>query len=84
MGKVSATNYQGYLLVTATRLESWPLPVFLKGPAHLLRVDPEKSKRIYKAIRRSQLYESDLKMYKNCDSLEKLPFEVGRMCTYPS
>jgi len=80
--KAPAPTHMGYPLARAKRFESEPLPLFLEGPVHLLRVHPEQSKRIYGSVKRSQLYDRELKMYKNCESLEEAPFEIGRIRAY--
>jgi len=75
-------SHTGYPLVSAEKFESRPLPLFLEGPIHLLKVHPEQRKQIYSSVKRSQLYDRKLKMYKNCESLEEAPFEIGRIRAY--
>jgi hypothetical protein len=75
-------SHTGYPLVSAEKFESRPLPLFLEGPVHLLKVHPEQRKQIYSSVKRSQLYDRKLKMYKNCESLEEAPFEIGRIRAY--
>ncbi|MCD6413685.1 MAG: hypothetical protein J7L54_06030 [Elusimicrobia bacterium] len=56
-----------------------PLPLFLEGAVHMMKVHPEKAARIYEAVRNSGLFDEKLKMYKVCESLENAPFEIGRV-----
>ncbi|MCD6423547.1 MAG: cellobiose phosphorylase [Elusimicrobia bacterium] len=61
-----------------------PLPLFLEGPVHYIRVHPEEAGQIWKAVRNSNLFDKKLKMYKVCESLEKAPFEIGRVKAWGS
>jgi hypothetical protein len=56
------------------------LPLFLEGMVHAFRIDsnPGCAIKYYKAIRSSGLFDKKLRMYKVCDSLEKMPEEIGR------
>lgn len=82
--KKSALSHMGYPLVKAKTFEQEPLPLFLEGPVHLLKVHPEQAKTIYQGVRRSPLYDQELRMYKVCESLEDAPFEIGRIRAYAS
>ncbi|MFC2013450.1 hypothetical protein ACFLU8_00960 [Chloroflexota bacterium] len=75
-------SHTGYPLVSAEKFEYRPLPLFLEGPVHLLKVHPEQRKQIYSSVKRSKLYDRTFKMYKNCESLEEAPFEIGRIRAY--
>lgn len=59
---------------------SLPLPHFLEGPVHALKLerDPERRRRLYRAVRRSGLYDRTLGMYKVNSSIESESFEIGR------
>jgi len=53
-----------------------PLPLFLEGPMHALRV--ERDKKLVSALRRSKLFDKKLKMYRLNESLENESLEIGR------
>lgn len=57
------------------------LPIFLEGPVHALKIeeDRQKAKLLYNNIKRSELYDKVLKMYRLNASLEKESLEIGRM-----
>jgi len=80
--KIPALNSSGRPLVRAKKFRPRPVALFLEGPAHLLKVHRELNKQIYGSIKGSQLYDRKLKMYKVCESLEKEPFEIGRVRAY--
>ncbi|MBU2574640.1 MAG: hypothetical protein KKH28_11245 [Elusimicrobia bacterium] len=69
----------GNPLVTPKRFRFTPLPLFLEGPVHMLKVHPEKREAVYRAVRKSPMFDRKLRMYKVCESLEKAPFEIGRV-----
>jgi hypothetical protein len=66
--------------VRALRFKQIPLSPFLEGPVHALRVakDPKRAKRIYQAVKASDLYDRKLKMYKLNVPLVKESYEIGR------
>ncbi len=72
-------NPDGLPLVEPLSFRQEPLPLFLEGPVHYLRVHPEGGETIYRAVRDSGLFDGKLKMYKVCESLEEAPFEIGRV-----
>lgn len=57
-----------------------PLPLFLEGQMHALRLskDFKQAAELYKAARKSPLFDKKLKMYKVTASLESMPEEIGR------
>jgi len=57
-----------------------PLPLFLEGPVHALKVekDPARRKKILKGVRASGLYDRKLGMYKVNAPMQAAPLEVGR------
>ncbi len=61
-----------------------PLSYFLEGPTKALRVIPSlaEAKKLYKAVKASELYDKKLKMYKLNVPLEKESFEIGRNKTF--
>lgn len=61
-----------------------PLPLFLEGQVHLLRIikDKAKARTIHNAIKRSPLYDQQLQMYKLNECLDSWPQEIGRARTF--
>jgi len=53
-----------------------PLPLFLEGFVHALKVEDDKS--IYQRVKKSSLFDKKLKMYKVNASLADEPIEIGR------
>ncbi|MBN3033489.1 MAG: cellobiose phosphorylase [Candidatus Saganbacteria bacterium] len=53
-----------------------PLPLFLEGFVHALKVERDKS--IYARVKASPLYDAKLKMYKVNAPLKETPLEIGR------
>jgi hypothetical protein len=53
-----------------------PLPLFLEGFVHALKVEQDKS--IYSRVKKSALYDKKLKMYKVNAPLDSAPLEIGR------
>ena len=62
--------------VRVKRFQQKPLPLFLEGFVHALKV--EKDKKIYQMVKMSPLYDKKLKMYKVNAPLADTPIEVGR------
>lgn len=62
------------------RFEVVPVPDFLEGPVRYLKlqVGAEEKKRLYEQIKKSDLYDRNLSMYKVNASLENASFELGR------
>ena len=78
--------YHTYFINEVVSLENkktrqHPLPLFLEGQVHALRLMPgkEKARAIYNAVRERGLYDKALKMYKVNASLENEPMEIGRV-----
>jgi len=80
--KIPMLSSSGNPLVNPKKFRQRPVALFLEGPVHLLRVHRERNKQIYDSVKRSQLYDRKLEMYKNCESLEKESFEIGRIRAY--
>jgi hypothetical protein len=53
-----------------------PLPLFLEGMVHALRV--QKDKKLIAAVKRSKLFDQKLKMYRLNESLKNESLEIGR------
>ncbi|EKD28453.1 MAG: hypothetical protein ACD_79C00295G0001 [uncultured bacterium] len=57
-----------------------PTALFLEGPMHFIRTSKDLAREQYTAVKNSPLYDTKLKMYKVCESMSKMPKELGR-CT---
>jgi hypothetical protein len=62
--------------ITVKKFKQTPLPLFLEGFVHALKV--EKDKKIPSLVKNSPLYDTKLKMYKVNVALDKAPVEIGR------
>jgi hypothetical protein len=62
--------------VRVKKFKQKPLPLFLEGFVHALKV--EKDKKIYQMVKKSALYDKKLKMYKVNAPLAGTPIEIGR------
>lgn len=59
------------------------LPLFLEGPVHAMRVaTQDEAKSLYKAVRKSEIFDAKLKMYKISEPLENVPLEIGRSAIF--
>ena len=67
-------------LVRPIAFKSIRLPLFLEGPVRALKVeeDAKKAGTLYKALRKTKLYDFKLKMYKINEPLDGVSKEVGR------
>ena len=66
--------------VRVLRFEQRPISPFLEGPMHAMRVAqrPAEAKKLYQAVKNSDLYDRKLKMYKLNVPLAKESYEIGR------
>lgn len=62
--------------VVPLKFKRKPLPLFLEGSVHVLRV--EKDKQEYYFLKESELFDKELKMYRLNASLKDQPLEIGR------
>lgn len=62
--------------VRVNKFKQTPLPLFLEGFVHALKVD--KNKKIPKLVKQSLLYDRKLKMFKVNSPLNGVPLEIGR------
>ena len=62
------------------------LPLFLEGYVHALRIenDPTKARKLYNQVRKSDLFDKKLKMYKVSTNLSSESEEIGRARIFPS
>lgn len=75
----------GYPYVRATGFIQRPIPCFLEGQVHMLRIEKyiEKARELFKAIKKSGLYDEKLKMYKVNDNIMNETKEIGRQNAFP-
>jgi hypothetical protein len=66
--------------VKPTKFNQIKLPFFLEPQVHALRLTDNinRAKILYEAIKKSNLYDKKLKMYKSTTSLKSMPEEIGR------
>lgn len=78
-------NKDGYPLMKVLKFNQRPIPLFLEGPIHVLRVEKEyqRAKDLYEAIRKSGLYDETLGMYKVNDNIMNETKEIGRQNVFP-
>lgn len=67
--------------VVVKKFRQIPLPPFLEGQVHALRVelDGVRAKKLYDSILQTELYDNELGMYKTNASLKDFPIELGRL-----
>ena len=77
-------NARGLHCFIAKKFKQTPLPLFLEGPVHYLRSNPDKehARTFASNIKKSGLFDKKLKMYKVNESLEDQPMEIGRARTF--
>jgi hypothetical protein len=75
---------RGIPLGPIARFEQKPLPLYLEGQVHLLRLvtKSEQVRKIYHSVRQSPLFDETLRMYKLNESLKDWPHEIGRARTF--
>lgn len=71
----------GYTNVKIFEFECQPLPLFLEGPARIMKIvnQKETALELYNSIRSSDIFDKGLKMYKTSVSLEDSSPEIGRL-----
>ena len=63
-----------------TRFQQKPLPLFLEGFVHALRIaEPEEVRRLYDAARNSELFDKKLGMYRVNEPLGENALDLGRI-----
>lgn len=66
--------------VEVTRFKQQPLPLFLEGFVHALRIaNPDQAKRLYAAARHSELFDEKLGMYRLNAPLGDHALDLGRI-----
>lgn len=71
---------EGAHLIKPLKFKQIPLPLFLEGMVHYLRISgsQKKAKEVSRAVRKSPLYDKKLNMYKVTAPLGAMPEEIGR------
>lgn len=71
------------VLLDIEKFQAEPLPLFLEGQVHWLRVcSKEKARQIYNAVQESPLLDEKLQMYKLNECLNDCSPEIGRARTF--
>ena len=79
----NASRSDGSTSLDISRFEAKPLPLFLEGQVHWLRVcSKEKARQIYQFVRKSPLLDNKLQMYKLNECLHTCSPEIGRARTF--
>ena len=70
----------GLVCVRPTKFKQIPLPLFLEGQVHALRIvaSAAEARQLYASTRRSALYDRKLKMFKVNAPLQAMSEEIGR------
>jgi len=68
-------------IVTPKSFKVNTLPLFLEGPTRQLKIidDLEARRSVYKLVKNSPMYDTELQMYMLCESLASMGQDVGRM-----
>nr|NIS80650.1 cellobiose phosphorylase [Anaerolineales bacterium] len=74
----------GFQHVRPIAFQQRPVALFLEGPVHFLRVFPEAAAQVYARVRNSDIFDTELGMFKSSESLVDQPWELGRIKAYPS
>jgi hypothetical protein len=71
---------EGRPYVKAKRFEPTVLPLYLEGPVHALKLQPDvaSARELYARVKASDLYDRKLGMYKVNASLKEQTHEIGR------
>ncbi|MEE8185303.1 MAG: hypothetical protein V3T96_02760, partial [Thermodesulfobacteriota bacterium] len=80
--KELALNKSGLPLVKPLEFRQKPVTLFLEGPVHLMKIRNELAGEIYRNIRKSEIYDKKLKMYKTSEPITSESFEIGRARAY--
>lgn len=76
-------NETGLPLVEVTEFNTRPIPPFLEGQVHVMRVNPSESEELHKAVKKSGIYDEKLDMFKiNANVMEETK-EIGRQNVFP-
>lgn len=78
-------NGDGFPCVRALAFRPRPLPLFLEGPVHVLRMTGSGglARGLDRSIRKTNLYDPALGMYKICGNIMNETGEIGRQNIFP-
>jgi len=78
-------DLNGYKYVQPVQIQQRAIPYFLEGPVHVLRMekDIDKARKLYQAIKKSELYDDKLGMYKVNQNIMNETKEIGRQNVFP-
>ncbi len=78
-------NEAGHPYIKPLKLKQRPIPYFLEGPVHILRIekDIKKAKKLYHSIKNTGLYDKKLEMYLVNDYIMDETYEIGRQNIFP-
>jgi hypothetical protein len=78
-------NEDGYPYVKPLKFKQRPIPYFLEGPVHIMRIekDIKKASKLYNSIKNTGLYDNKLKMYLVNDYIMNETCEIGRQNIFP-
>jgi hypothetical protein len=67
--------------IRVLRFRQKVLPLFLEGAVRMFKTLPDSrsARQVYRQVKRSELYDPVLKMYKTNEPLESQPMEIGRL-----
>lgn len=78
--KLKTHTHLGYQAVKAKKYELKMIPQFLEGSARLYKLGKEyMSHEDHELIKKSDLYDKELRIYKTCADLDDTIFEIGRI-----
>jgi hypothetical protein len=76
-------NKDNQPFVRALSFSHRPIPLFLEGPMHAMRLmNRNEARSLYKAIRKSDIFDRKLRMYKINEPLKRIPLEIGRSTVF--
>ena len=75
---LSRRSHQGFPLVQALGFRQRPVRLFLEGAVHWMKTRPEDAQDIYRAVRRSGVFDRKLAMYKTSEDMTGETSELGR------
>ena len=75
---LSRRSRQGFPLVQVLGFRQRPVKLFLEGAVHWMKDRPEDAPDIYRAVRRSRVFDRKLAMYKTSEDMTGETTELGR------
>ncbi len=75
---LSRRSHQGLPLVQPLGFKQRPVRLFLEGAVHWMKDRPEEARDIYRAVRRSRVFDRKLAMYKTSEDMTGETTELGR------